>query len=119
MLCALGCFGQLFEGKMLTRRVTIAPRRYAFWAFGRGAERQCADPIIAGGKDQVDVAWQAVAHCLVHQVLAPTIGSRVTDPAKDGKAFFCSECAFNRRLVEWQCHRIDGNAIRTGEVAAS
>ncbi len=37
----------------------------------------------------------------------------------DGEVLFCLETPLGRRIVEGQCHWIDCNAVRAGEVAAA
>ena len=56
--------------------------------------------MFARGQNEIDFARQAIAHRLVHQVLAPAIGSSIPNATEHGKAFFRPERSRSSSFVQ-------------------
>ena len=72
--------------------------------------------MIARGQQKVRLAGRALAHRLVHEILAPSVGRGIANAVEDRKAFFGLEFLTCARSWRRQSYRINCDAIRALEI---
>jgi len=85
VLRTLGGFREFGKSELFPRSWPVTPRGDALGSLGSGPEGQRAHPVIPRSKNEIGIARQAIAHRLVHKVLAPASGAASRIPLKTAK----------------------------------
>src|SRR3546814_3561819 len=119
VLRTLGGFREFGKSELFPRSWPVPPRGNALRSFGSRTEGERAHPVITRSKNKISIAGQAVTHCLVHEVLAPTVRCCITDSVEDGKALFRLVRAGRSCIMKGKGHRIDSNPVVPLKITAS